>query len=213
MEFYTLFKMKFMACQSCFACRTATTTASSTTNCSEALQKVKTADAVVVGSPIYHDADDRSGEEPVRPALPAADIDAAHRYKPRFGTKKMVTVYSQGIEDPPLFESYFEYTAALFPAFGFELVDNIVCTGACDPETAERDAELKIRAYEAGKALAVRPGRGWRWSRQRAAAAWRAAALRAAVDSLRPGGIVEVSEMEKLFRFGAPRPNRGIAWP
>jgi hypothetical protein len=63
-------------------------------------------------------------------------------------------VYTQGMEDPHLFESYFEYTAAVFPWFGFEWAGNIVCVNANDPESAERDAELKIRAYEAGRALA-----------------------------------------------------------
>jgi hypothetical protein len=42
----------------------------------------------------------------------------------------------------------------VFPWFGFEWTGNIVCANANDPESAERDAELKIRAYEAGKALA-----------------------------------------------------------
>ena len=55
------------------------------------------------------------------------------------------------------YDSYFEYTAAMYPSFGFEWVDNIVCTKANDPESAEHDAELQIRAYEAGKALARGP--------------------------------------------------------
>lgn len=43
----------------------------------------------------------------------------------------------------------------MFPSFGFEWVDNIVCANANDPESAEQDSELRIRAYEAGKALAL----------------------------------------------------------
>jgi hypothetical protein len=58
------------------------------------------------------------------------------------------------MDDPTLFESYFEYTAAMFPWFGFDLIEQLVCTGANDPESAERDVELKIRAYEAGTKLA-----------------------------------------------------------
>jgi multimeric flavodoxin WrbA len=149
-KFYTLFKMKFMACQSCFACRL-------NDDCAirdelhEALQKVKTADAVVIGSPIYHMQMTGPVKNLYDRLYPLTDID----YKPRFGSKKMVTVYSQGMDDPSLFESYFEYTAAMFPTFGFQLVENIVCTGAYDPEAADRDAELKIRAYEAGKKLAL----------------------------------------------------------
>ena len=42
----------------------------------------------------------------------------------------------------------------MYPSFGFEWVDNIVCVGANDPESAENDEELRARAYEAGAALA-----------------------------------------------------------
>jgi multimeric flavodoxin WrbA len=112
---------------------------------------VKTADAVVVGSPIYMMQMTGPVKNLYDRFFPLTDVD----YRPRFGPKKMVAVYTQGMADPHLFESYFEYTAAMFPWFGFELVDTIVCTNANDPETAERDVELKIRAYEAGKALAL----------------------------------------------------------
>ena len=67
----------------------------------------------------------------------------------------MLTVYSQGLDDPTAFESYFEYTAALFPSLGFKLSENLVSTNGNDPESAERNKELMIRAYEAGKALAI----------------------------------------------------------
>ncbi len=76
-------------------------------------------------------------------------------YNPRFGTKKMLTVYSQGFNDPQMFKSYFDYTAAMFPALGFDLIDNIVSTNGNDPESAEHNSALKIRAYEAGKALSL----------------------------------------------------------
>ncbi len=39
------------------------------------------------------------------------------------------------------------------PSFDFDWVGSIVCTNANDPESSDRDAELKIRAGEAGKAL------------------------------------------------------------
>ncbi len=149
-KIYTLFKMKFMACQSCFSCRL-------TDDCAikdelhTALQKVKTAHAIVVGSPIYMMQMTGPVKNLYDRLFPLMDPEC----KPRFGTKKMLTVYSQGMEDPHLFDSYFEYTAAMFPAFGFNLIGNIVCTSGNDPESAEHNAELKIRAYEAGKALAL----------------------------------------------------------
>ena len=149
-HFFTLFKMKFMACQSCFACRVQDDCIIND-ELHAALQKVKTADAVVVGSPIYLMQMTGPVKNMYDRLFPLTDV----RNQPRFGSKKMVTVYCQGMDDPHLFESYFEYVAATFPWFGFELVETIVCTGANDPEAAERDAGLKIRAYEAGKALAL----------------------------------------------------------
>ena len=149
-HFYTLFKMKFMACQSCFACR-AKEDCAIQDELNQALQRVKTADAIVVGSPIYMMQMTGPVKNLYDRFLPLMDAQA----RPRFGTKKMVTVYSQGMEDPHLFDSYFEYTAAIFPSLGFDLVENIVCTGGNDPESAERNRDLLIRAYEAGRALAL----------------------------------------------------------
>lgn len=147
---YTLFRMKFMACQSCFACRMGEDCAIND-EVSAALQDVKTADAVVVGSPIYMMQMTGPVKNLYDRFFPLTDVN----YQPRFGRKKMIAVYSQGVEDPHLFESYFSYTAAIFPWFGFDLIDTLVCTGANDPEAAERDFELKVRAYEAGKKLAL----------------------------------------------------------
>ncbi|NTV90494.1 MAG: flavodoxin family protein [Clostridiales bacterium] len=148
-KFYTLFKMKFMACQSCFSCRI-------NDDClirdelHEALQRVKTADAIVVGSPIYMMQMTGPVKNMYDRFFPLTDAS----YNPRFGRKKMLTVYSQGMEDPHLFDSYFEYTAAMFPSFGFELIGNIVSTNGNDPESAEKDLVLMNKAYEAGKLLA-----------------------------------------------------------
>jgi multimeric flavodoxin WrbA len=149
-KFYSLFKMKYMACQSCFSCRI-------NDDCiindglHELLQRIKTAHAVVVGSPIYMMQMAGPVKNMYDRLFPLTDTD----YKPRFGMKKMLTVYSQGFDDPHMFESYFEYTAAMYPSLGFDLQDNIVSTNGNDPESAERNVELKIRAYEAGKLLAL----------------------------------------------------------
>jgi len=148
---YTLFKMKFMACQSCFACRMEKGECAINDEVTAALKKVKTADAVVIGSPIYMMQMTGPVKNLYDRFFPLMDANG----QPRYGQKKLLTVYSQGMDDPHMFDSYFEYTSAIFPAFGFDLVGNIVCTNSNDPERAERDAELKIRAYEAGKALAL----------------------------------------------------------
>lgn len=147
---YTLFKMKFMACQGCFNCRLDKGECAINDEITAALEMVKKADAVVIGSPIYMMQMTGPVKNLYDRFFPLMDTG----YKPRYGIKKMATVYSQGIDDPHAYDSYFDYTAAMFPSFGFDLIGNIVCANGNDPESAERDAELKIRAYELGKALA-----------------------------------------------------------
>ena len=148
-KFYTLFKMKFMACQGCFACRLQDDCVIND-ELREALGKVKTADAVVIGSPIYMMQMSGPVKNLYDRLFPLMDKEG----RPRFGAKKLVTVYSQSLDDPRAYESYFEYTSAMYPSFGFEWADNIVCVNANDPESAERDEALRARAYEAGAALA-----------------------------------------------------------
>jgi multimeric flavodoxin WrbA len=147
---YTLFKMKFMACQSCFQCRLEKGECAINDEITAALEKVKQADAVVIGSPIYMMQMTGPVKNLYDRFFPLMDSDG----RPRFGTRKLLTVYSQGVDDEHAFDSYYEYTAAMFPSFGFDLVDNIVCTLANDPESADRNAALKVKAYELGKGLA-----------------------------------------------------------
>jgi multimeric flavodoxin WrbA len=148
-KYYTLFKMKFMACQGCFACRLQDDCVIND-EVHEALQKIKTADAVVIGSPIYMLQMTGPVKNLYDRLFPLMDTDS----RPRFGVKKFVTVYSQSESDPHAYDSYFQYTAAMYPSFGFDWVDNLVCPNANDPESAERDQALRARAYEAGAALA-----------------------------------------------------------
>ncbi len=147
---YTLLRMKFMACQGCFYCR-ANNDCVINDELREALQMVKTAQGIVVGSPIYMMQITGPVKNMYDRFFPLTD----NLYRPRFGTKKMLAVYSQGMEEAHLFDSYFAYTASIFPALGFDLMDNIICTGANDPERAGKNVDLKIRAYEAGKAMAL----------------------------------------------------------
>lgn len=147
---YTLFKMKYMACQSCFYCRLHDDCIIND-ELHEALCKIKTAHAVVIGSPIYM----MQMTGPVKNLYDRLFPLINTQGSPRFGEKKMLTVYAQGLDDPHAFDSYFDYTAALYPSMGLNLTENIVCTNSNDPESAERNKALMIRAYEAGKLLAL----------------------------------------------------------
>jgi len=147
-KFYNLLKMKFKSCQGCFACRFNDTCVIKD-EITEAVNELKTADGVVIGSPIYMMQVCAPIKNLYDRFFPLTDIE----FKPRFGIKKAVTVYSQGSDDPNAYESYFEYIASLFPMFGFKLIDNIVCPMGNDPARADNTREIMIRAYNAGIAL------------------------------------------------------------
>ncbi len=147
---YTLFKMKFMACQGCFGCRMQEDCMVND-ELKKALSDVKDADAVVIGSPVYF----MQVTGPVKNMYDRFFPLIGEGGAPRFGEKKIVTVYSQDHEDPDMFRMYFDYLAVLFPGFGFVQEERVVCVGANNPETAEKDGELKRRAYEIGRRLAV----------------------------------------------------------
>lgn len=149
-KYHILFKMKYMACQSCFACRVKGDCIIND-EIHKVLQDVKEADAVVIGSPIYMNQVSGPVKNLYDRLYPLMDMECA----PRYGQKKFVAVYSQGSADPELYRSYFDYTAAMFPAYGFDLVDTLICTNATDPESAERNKELKFKAYRLGESLGV----------------------------------------------------------
>ena len=106
---------------------------------------------MVIGSPIYMMQVTGPVKNLYDRLYPLIDMEC----RPRYGNKKFVAVYSQGSDDPNLYRSYFDYTAAMYPAYGFDLVDTLVCTKATDPEAAENDRDLKIRAYELGQSLVL----------------------------------------------------------
>lgn len=147
-KFYNLLKMKYRACQGCFACRFQEDCAIKD-EITEAVQELKTADAVVIGSPIYMMQVCGPVKNLYDRLFPLTDME----YKPRFGIKKAITVYSQGSDDPHAYESYFEYMSSLYPMFGFQLIDNIVCPMGNDPARAETSQELMMRAYSDGVRL------------------------------------------------------------
>ncbi len=147
-KYYNLFQMKFMACQSCFACRVKGECIVQD-QMHEAIEEIKNADAVVIGSPIYMMQMSGLVKNLYDRLYPLMSLNGM----PRGEAKPFVAVYSQGSEDPETYQSYFDYTAAMYPAYGFDLVDTIVATNGTDPESADKDKELKIRCYEIGRSF------------------------------------------------------------
>ncbi len=150
---YNLFQLKMSACMGCFACRL-----DDKGKCviedelTAAIEELKTADIVVIDSPIFFMH--MSGM--VKNLYDRFYPLIANDFSPRFGTKKIVTVYTQGGADPHMYESYFDYVSqCILPSFGFVDEHRIVCPNATNPETAEKSRELTTNAYELGRKLAL----------------------------------------------------------
>ncbi len=147
---YNLFKLRMSACQGCFGCRMQDDCVIND-EMKKAIDDIKDADAVVIGSPVYFMQINGMVKNLYDRLFPLMGVDGT----PRYGQKKIVTVYTQGGEDPHMFETYFDFLAqTAFPSFGFVDEHRIVCPNATNPETAENNRELKQSAYDVGIMLA-----------------------------------------------------------
>ncbi|SDB26447.1 flavodoxin family protein [Eubacterium oxidoreducens] len=148
-EYKILFKMKFMACQGCFNCRIHENCAIND-ELTATLNKLKDADAVVIGSPVYFMQMTGPVKNLYDRLFPLMGEDGT----PRYSQKQIATVYTQEFDDPHMFDDYFNYVAGTFPSFGFVNERRLVCTGGNNPESAEKNQEIMQKAYELGRILA-----------------------------------------------------------
>jgi multimeric flavodoxin WrbA len=132
---YTLFKMKFMACQSCFYCRLHDDCIIND-ELREALGKLKTAHAVVIGSPIYMMQMTGPVKNLYDRLFPLIDTQG----RPD-SAEKILTSILRAWTTPAL-SSVFRLHGRAFPSLGFQLTENIVCTNGNDPESAEVTSSL-----------------------------------------------------------------------
>jgi multimeric flavodoxin WrbA len=149
---YTLFKLKMSACQGCFGCRINDGKCSLSDELTKAIEQVKEADAVVIGSPIYFMQINGMVKNLYDRMFPLLGNDG----RPRCGEKQIVTVYTQEMDDPHMHDSYFDFLAGtMFPGFGFVNEKRIVCTNANNPQSADDNRELMQQAYNVGREIAT----------------------------------------------------------
>lgn len=139
---FDLYALDIKPCIGCFTCR-------SKPSCSQhdampaIYEAIKKADAVVIGSPVYMHQVTGQTKTFFDRLFPLTDLTDAG-WKPRFGVKKTVMVYSQGDPDPQTYAAAFADNAGVMKSGGFDVVDTIVVAG---------DAVPKAAAFAAGKNL------------------------------------------------------------
>lgn len=145
---YNLNEMNIKPCQSCFHCRGGEG-CSITDDMLSIYDDLKEAEAVVIGSPIYFGQVTAQTKLLMDRLYPIIDSP----FKPRFGNKKAVVVYSLGNDKAEMFKQYLDYNTYVIGSFGLNVIDTILTLGAIDPTTAINDETLMVKAFEIGKEL------------------------------------------------------------
>ncbi|WP_288184148.1 flavodoxin family protein [uncultured Sporomusa sp.] len=145
---FNLYDMNIKPCQGCLVCRK-TGYCVMQDDFQIMFKHIVDADVVVFGSPVY-----------------ILQITAQMKllwdrlcglfdenFKPRYATKNLIMVYSQGDPNAQAFQTSFQTNEGTLKMFGLNVVDTILLTGGIDPNMAANNKELLLKAYKAGKTM------------------------------------------------------------
>lgn len=145
---YNLNDMNIKPCQSCFYCR-GVAGCSIKDDMQLIYDDIKEADAIVIGSPIYFGQVTAQTKLLMDRLYPMIESP----FKPRFGNKKAVVVYTLGNLHADIFKQYLEYNTNVISCYGLNVIDTILTLGAIDPKTAINNQTLMEKAFKTGKEL------------------------------------------------------------
>lgn len=113
-------------------------------------REIHTADAVVLGSPVY------MWQMTAQTKLFVDRLTAFLKpnFSSRLDNKKLILVFSQGSSDRDAFKPYFEYTAGLLYYLGFDVLDTIIAAGTDKLEVSSRPPLLE-KARDFGKLIST----------------------------------------------------------
>ena len=116
----------------------------------ELYREIQTADVIVLGSPVY------MWQVTAQTKLLLDRMTAFLRpnFSSRLEHKKLILVFSQGIQDRDAFKPYFEYTAGLLYYLGFDVLDTLIAAGTDKLEVAFRPRLLE-NAKDLGRLISV----------------------------------------------------------
>ncbi len=119
-------------------------------------EDIKSADAVIFGSPIYFYQVTGQAKIWMDRMYPCIDLPEkpGDSFPARYPGKKIVTVYTQGNPDKNAFKSSIDFTDGVFKVFGWDVVDTIVCAGTGAPDYRVPEDLLK-KAFEDGKLIVL----------------------------------------------------------
>lgn len=134
-------------CQGCFYCRDHEDCAIKDT-LSPMYEDIKTADGIILGSPIYFGTVSSQVKIWLDRMYPMYAMD----FSPRFPGKKAVSVFAQANPDSSRFTNAIETTNNFLKAYGWDVIESLLVYGDV-ADGYSIPAEVMDRAYEAGKQL------------------------------------------------------------
>lgn len=113
-------------------------------------REIQNSDAVILGSPVY------MWQVTAQTKIFIDRLMAFLRpdFSSRLDRKKMILVFSQGIQDRDAFKPYFDYTAGLFYYLGFDILQTIVVAGT-DNLSVSSQPKLLEKAKELGRLISI----------------------------------------------------------
>lgn len=115
----------------------------------EVFKAIKGADIVLIASPIYICQVNGYTKTFLDRLYPLTDA----RHKPRFGTRKLVMLYTYGAPVPFLFRRYMKQTGKDLKAMGLLLHKTLILQGCTTLDKTKRDEKLLKRLNAFGKSL------------------------------------------------------------
>ncbi|MBF0388861.1 MAG: flavodoxin family protein [Desulfamplus sp.] len=148
-NYYDLSQLNIAGCKACMYCK-------SNDGCAvkddmlPLLQEILTADAVILGSPVYMWQFSAQTKLFVDRLFAMLNPDYSVKFKSGL---PLVLVYTQGQPDVKAFAGYFDMNAKMFEFLQFKVVDTLVCGGCRNKEDVEKNEAIIAKAKEMGEYL------------------------------------------------------------
>jgi multimeric flavodoxin WrbA len=146
---YNLASLNIKGCDACLKCQESGCCLIND-DMQELYQEIQTADAIVLGSPVY------MWQMTAQTKLLIDRLTAFLKpnFSSRLDNKKLILVFSQGSSDRDAFKPYFEYTAGLLYYLGFDVLETIIAAGTDKLEVSSRPGLIE-KARELGKLISA----------------------------------------------------------
>jgi multimeric flavodoxin WrbA len=146
-KIYYLNELNIRPCQSCMYCRKPESDRCILNDdLKDFYSEIKEAEYLILASPVYINQISGLLKNAIDRFYPLTD----HKHRPRFGIKKAIFIYSQGVPIPLIFNRYFRYFEKSLKAMGIKPYKRLVMTGAILKEVASKNHKMLNKAYRIG---------------------------------------------------------------